>query len=77
MIIEGDNFFMKKIAKSNNKWKSFLFYAFGGLLGVTLYGTGQFLITGHTDIEHLITFAITWLIGGSIGYLIVTKMLDN
>lgn len=68
---------MKKVAKSNNKRKSFLFYTFGGLLGVTLYGTGQFLITGHTDIGHLITFSITWLIGGSIGYLVAIKMLDN
>lgn len=66
---------MKKTANSNNKLKRFLFIALGGLLGATLYGIGQYLITGHTDIEHLITFTITWLIGGSIGYLIAIKML--
>jgi len=51
--------------------------ALGGLLGMTLYGIGQYLITGHTDIEHLITFTITWLIGVFIGFLIAIKMLGN
>ena len=67
---------MKKSADSNNNLKKFLFTAIGGLLGIVLYGIGKYLITGHTDIEHLITFFITWLIGGAIGFLIVIKMLD-
>ncbi len=68
---------MKKAANSNNRLKLFLFMAFGGLLGVTLHGIGQYLIIGHIDIEHLTTFTITWLIGGLIGYLIGLKMLDS
>jgi integral membrane sensor domain MASE1 len=67
---------MKKAANPKNNIKRFLFIALGGLVGVTLYGIGQYLITGHTDIEHLATFTVTWLIGGSIGYLIALKMLD-
>ena len=67
---------MKKSAKSNNNLKRFLFMALGGLLGIVLYGIGKYLIAGHTDIEHLITFFITWLIGGAIGFLIAIKMLD-
>jgi predicted lipid-binding transport protein (Tim44 family) len=56
--------------------KRFLSIAAGGLLGATLYGIGQHLITGYTDIEHLIRFTVIWLIGGSIGFLIAIKMLD-
>ena len=67
---------MKKPAISNNNLKRFLLIALGGLLGIVLYGIGKYLITGHTDIEHLTTFFITWLIGGAIGFLIVIKMLD-
>ena len=67
---------MKKSAKSNNNLKRFLFMALGGLLGIVLYGIGKYLIAGHTDIEHLITFFIIWLIGGAIGFLIAIKMLD-
>jgi predicted lipid-binding transport protein (Tim44 family) len=67
---------MKKPAISNNNLKRFLSIASGGLLGSVLYGIGKYLITGHTDIEHLITFFITWLIGGAIGFLIAIKMLD-
>ncbi len=61
---------------SLNNLKSFLFIALGGLLGIVLYGIGKYLITGHIDIEHLITYFIIWLIGGAIGYLIVIKMFD-
>lgn len=67
---------MKKSAKSNNNLKRFLFMALGGLLGIVLYGIGKYLITGHTDIEHLITFFIIWLIGGAIGFLIAIKMFE-
>ncbi len=66
---------MKKSANSNNL-KRFLFIALGGLLGIVLYGIGKYLITGHIDIEHLITFFIIWLIGGAIGFLIAIKMFD-
>ena len=68
---------MEKPPNSKNNMKRFLFMALGGLLGMTLYGIGQYLITGHTDIEHLITFTITWLIGVFIGFLIAIKMLGN
>jgi integral membrane sensor domain MASE1 len=67
---------MKKSANLNNNLKRFLFVALGGLLGTVLYGIGKYLITGHTDIEHLITFFIIWLIGGAIGFLIAIKMFD-
>ncbi|WP_041427537.1 hypothetical protein [Syntrophomonas wolfei] len=67
---------MKKSAKSNNNLKRFLFMALGGLLGIVLYGIGKYLIAGHTDIEHLITFFIIWLIGGAIGFLIAIKMFE-
>lgn len=50
--------------------------ALGGLLGIVLYGIGKYLIAGHIDIEHLITFFIIWLIGGAIGFLIGIKMFD-
>jgi hypothetical protein len=56
--------------------KRFLSIAAGGVLGATLYGIGQYLITGYTDIAHLIRFTVTWLTGGSIGFLIGIKMLD-
>ncbi|MDD4591344.1 MAG: hypothetical protein PHG06_13095 [Parabacteroides sp.] len=67
---------MKKSANSNNNLKRFSLIALGGLLGTVLYGIGKYLITGHTDIEHLITFFIIWLIGGAIGFLITIKMFD-
>jgi len=67
---------MKKSANSNNNLKRFLFMALGGLLGIVLYGIGKYLIAGHIDIEHLITFFIIWLIGGAIGFLIGIKMFD-
>lgn len=56
--------------------KRYLGMAAGGLLGASLYGIGQYLITGHTDIEHLIQFTIIWLIGGSIGVRIAIKLFD-
>lgn len=56
--------------------KRFLGMAAGGLLGVTLSGSGQYLITGYTDVEYWIRFMVFWLIGGSIGFLIARKMLD-
>lgn len=64
---------MKTSANSNNL-KRFIFMALGGLLGMVLYGTGKYLITGYIDIEHLISFFIIWLIGGAIGLLIVIKI---
>ncbi|HBQ87411.1 MAG TPA: hypothetical protein DER33_01800 [Syntrophomonas sp.] len=60
----------------SNNLKRFLYIALGGLIGASLYGIGQYLITGHTDIEYQVTFTITWLIGGAIGYLILIKMID-
>jgi heme O synthase-like polyprenyltransferase len=38
--------------------RRFLNIAAGGLSGVTLFGIGQYLITGYTDIEHLIRFTV-------------------
>jgi len=67
---------MRKSAKSNNNLKRFLSVALGGLLGMVLYGMGKYLIAGHIDIEHLITFFSIWLVGGAVGFLIAIKMLD-
>ena len=38
--------------------KRFLSMAAGGLLGVTLSGSGQYLITGYTDVEYWIRFMV-------------------
>lgn len=60
----------------DNNLKRYLGMAAGGLLGNTLYGIGQYLITGYTDIEHLIIYTVIWLIGGSIGVRIAIKLFD-
>lgn len=63
-------------ASANNHLKSFLSMALGGVIVAILYGLGQYLIKGHTDILHLFKFTITFLAGGSIGYIIAVKMMN-
>jgi TRAP-type mannitol/chloroaromatic compound transport system permease large subunit len=55
-----------------NDFKKLLGMASGILLGAILYGIGKYLVTGHTDVGHLINNSIACLIGGLIGFLIVT-----
>lgn len=55
-----------------NNSKKILGMAAGILLGAILYGIGTYLVTGHTDFGHLIENSFACLIGGLIGFLIVT-----
>jgi uncharacterized YccA/Bax inhibitor family protein len=55
-----------------NNFKKLLGIASGILLGAILYGVGEYLVTGHADVGHLINNSIACLIGGLIGFLIVT-----
>lgn len=54
-----------------NNFKKLLGMASGILLGAILYGVGEYLVTSHTDVGHLINNSIACLIGGLIGFLIV------
>jgi hypothetical protein len=38
--------------------KRFLSMAAGGLLGVTVLGMGQYLLTGYTNVEYWVRFTV-------------------
>ena len=52
-----------------NKFKKLLGMTAGILLGAILYGSGEYIITGHID--HLVKNSIVCLIGSLIVFYIV------